>query len=226
MNAVIYYSNTGQSRAIAAYVADKTGYKLIDIYEVNRLKFDNLVIVFPVHSQLIPDAVAEFLKKAIVKNLTAIATYGRMCHGNVLSELQKRYGMNVVAAAYVPTKHTYLNNKRFDEWDKLSPLIEKIKAPSPVKLPRLYKNPFAWVFPKARARAGVKILKTAACTGCGACEKACPIGAINAGVTNKKCIRCLRCVAVCPKKALFFERTFFMRLYLNKKPVDKTIVYV
>ena len=46
------------------------------------------------------------------------------------------------------------------------------------------------------------------CTGCGACEKACPVNAITMEVNdkgfvypvidNEKCIRCKKCVAVCP----------------------------
>ena len=43
------------------------------------------------------------------------------------------------------------------------------------------------------------------CTKCGICEKGCPVGAIDASdpskTDTKRCISCMRCIAVCPQKA-------------------------
>ena len=226
MNAVVYYSNTGASKAVAKYFSEKTGYPLADIYDCDERTFYDLVLVFPVHSQNIPNAVSAFLKSASIKNLTAIATYGKMCHGNVLFELQNKYRQNIVAAAYVPTRHAYLDDKPFEDFSLLDPVAEKILRPSPVKVPRAYKNVFAGFFPKTRARMGVKIIKNATCVGCGKCDSACPRGAIKNGVTNDKCIRCLKCVSICPEGALDFKLTFFMRLYLKKKQKTDVEIYV
>jgi len=81
MNAVAFYSNTGESKAVADYLADGLNYPLVDIERGGEGHYENLVLVFPVHCQNIPDIVKAFLKKTKVDNLTAVATYGKMCVG-------------------------------------------------------------------------------------------------------------------------------------------------
>ena len=77
MNAVVFYSNTGQSKTIAAYFANQLGYPLADIETKCAEHYRNLVLVFPVHCQNIPDIVKSFLKNVSVENLTAmLETYG------------------------------------------------------------------------------------------------------------------------------------------------------
>ena len=90
MNAVVFYSNTGQSKAIATYFANQLGYPLADMEIKCAEYYQNLVLVFPVHCQNIPDIVKSFLKNISVENLTVVATYGKMCCGNVLYEIQKK----------------------------------------------------------------------------------------------------------------------------------------
>ena len=106
MNSVIFYSNTGQSKAVAEYFADALSYPLLDIKENKTAEYQNLVLVFPVLCQNIPDVVKGFLQRIKVENLTIIATYGKMCCGNVLWEIQNKYQHTIVAAAYIQTKHS------------------------------------------------------------------------------------------------------------------------
>ena len=77
MNAVVFYSNTGQSKAIATYFANQLGYPLADMETTCAEHYRNLVLVFPVHCQNIPDIVKSFLKNISVENLTVVATYGK-----------------------------------------------------------------------------------------------------------------------------------------------------
>lgn len=227
MNAVVFYSNTGQSKSVAAYFANQLGYLLSDIEKSSADNYKNLVLVFPVHSQNIPDIVKAFLTRISAENLTVIATYGKMCCGNVLYEIQKGYQKNITAAAYVPTKHSYIeNDDAFCDFDKLIPIINKIRKPSPVQLPKLYKNPLADIFPKLRSRLGLKIHKSENCSNCGICAESCSFSAIKSGKTNSKCIRCLKCVEICPSHALITRASLPLKLYLRKKKINKVIIYV
>ena len=227
MNAVVFYSNTGESKAVAAYIAGQLGYPQVDVEEKYAEHFKNLVLVFPVHCQNIPHIVKLFLKNISVENLTVIATYGKMCCGNVLYEIQNKYQKNIVAAAYIPTKHSYVkDDDSFYDFDKLNTIVEKIKKPSYIKLPRLYKNPFADVLPNTRSRFGLKILKNTNCNNCNLCEEKCSFDAIKLGVTNNKCIRCLKCVDICPRKALRIKLSLPLKLYLRKKKSNQIIIYV
>ena len=227
MNAVVYYSNTGQSRSVAEFLSNQLGYALTNIEAVALEEYENLVLVFPVHCQNIPDLVKDFLRKIAVSNLTIVATYGKMCPGNVLYEIQKKYHKNIVAAAYVPTKHSYIeDDDTFSDFDKLSTLVDKINNPSLIQLPKLYKNPFANVFPKLRSQLGLKIKKSADCDGCNQCGTNCACGAIKNGVTGSNCIRCLKCVEICPRKALKVKKGFWIKTYLRKKKMNEIIIYV
>ena len=227
MNAVVYYSNTGQSQSIAEFLANQLGFPNMDIEAVASEKFDNLVLVFPVHCQNLPDLIKAFIQGISVNNLTIVATYGKMCPGNVLYEIQKKFQKNIVAAAYVPTKHSYIEgDDAFNDFDKLQSLVAKIQNPSYIQLPKRYKNPLANVFPKLRSRLGLKIYKSDECNSCNLCGKSCYIGAIEKGTTNAKCIRCLKCVDKCPRKALAIRKGFWLNLYLRKNYMNELIIYV
>lgn len=226
LSAVVYYSNTGQSKAVAQYFADRLGYAIFDMYRSTDILFDDLVLVFPVHCQSLPDAVKDFLARIQAKNLALIATYGKMCHGNALYEAQRHYKHNIIAAAYAPAKHTYLDERGFDNFENLEPVLQKIKNPLPIRIPKSYKNLMSNVLKKQRARWGVKIIKTADCNDCGVCSQACSVGAIKNGMTDDKCIRCLKCVYACPVHALEFKLSMPMRIYLKKKKHDDLVIYV
>lgn len=226
MNAIVFYSNTNQSKRIAQYFADKLGYSLLDVFEVTEYAFDNLVLVFPIHCQSLPDKIKEILSKTQAKNLALIAAYGKMCHGNALYEAQKKYRLNIVAGAYVPTKHSYLNEDEFDDFSALDGVVQKVLAPSPITIPKSYKNPFSDFLRNTRSRIGVKIYKNKNCDNCDVCSHICPNNAITNGVSNKHCIRCLKCVNGCPKCALEYKLRLPMRTYLKKKKQDELIIYI
>jgi ferredoxin len=227
MNAVIFYSNTGQSRMIAEFLAEQMVWPCTDIHHCTAGHYRHLVLVFPVYCQNIPDAVKAFLARITTDGLTVVATYGKMCGGNVLYEIQQEYPHKIVAGAYVPTKHAYrTDDATFCAFDRLGPLIKKIKRPSEIVLPRRYKNPLADAWPKLRSRLGIRICRSAACNRCGVCNVQCTEGAMQYGKPGRDCIRCLKCVAVCPQGALNVKIGLPMKLYLQKKKENELILYI
>ena len=226
MNAVIYHSNTGQSKRVAEYIADITAFELYDIFDLSEYVFDTAILVFPVHCQGVPAHVKDFLARLRARNLVVIATYGRMCCGNALNYIQRRYRHNIIAAAYVPTKHSYLREDGFDDFERLNGIADKLNNPTPVKIPRRYKNPLSDFCKGLRSRIGVKMFKDECCNNCGQCSEVCNNNAIKNGKTNRNCIRCLKCVKECPNKAIRFELRLPMRIYLKKKKHDDLIMYV
>ncbi len=80
--------------------------------ETGKNRLSRVFVVFPVYCQAIPDPVKDFLKNLHAGNVTLIATYGGISHGNVLQKAQKITPARICAAAYLPTGHTYLPDGR------------------------------------------------------------------------------------------------------------------
>lgn len=226
MNGIVYYSNTGQSKSIAQYMQVKTGFELYDIFALPSYEFDIAILVFPVHCQSIPKPVLKLLSCLRANSLILIATYGRMCCGNVLYEIQRLYSNDIIAAAYVPTKHSYLSENGFNNYSDLDVLLAKINVRTPINISKRYKNPLSNFCKRLRSRLGVRLYKDGECDNCGVCNTVCNNNAIVCGKTNVNCIRCLKCVNACPRGALSFALSFPMRLYLGKKKQDELIIQI
>lgn len=225
MNAVIYFSNAGECKRIAEYISDKTGWTLFDIKQTANCAYNTAVVVFPVYCQNTPQRVKDFLSELQAENVALIAAYGKMSYGNVLYEIQLKYKHTVIAAAYVPTKHAYVKEERFNRFDELAVIIDKLNNPQEIIIPRSRKNPFASLAPEWRSRVGVKILRNSNCNSCGTCTSICSQIAINCGKTNNKCIRCTKCVVNCPQDALTLELSLPMRAYLSKRKYSEIVIY-
>lgn len=223
MNAVIYFSCSGQSKAVAEDLAERLGFAIAE-YPVEEREFENAVIVFPVHAQTYPAAMKKFFETLEAQHVTLIATYGRVRYGNALYEAAKLIKGEIVAAAYLPANHTYYEKGE----TVLAPqeIINKIKAPNPVTIPKLKKTPFAGFMPRLRSRLSVKLKRNENCVSCGICGGLCPIGAIKNGKTNLKCTRCLKCAYGCPHGGLSVRISPILNLYLRKTEYGETVIYV
>ena len=211
---VYYFSGSGHSAAVAAALAKQLRCETRDILLESYRSEEVAAVVFPVYCQNIPGPVKTFLKALTTRYVVLIATYGKISFGNVLHEAQKLVCSTVIAGAYIPIGHTFLRGDCSFREDFLHAIVRRIHNPKAVKIPRTAKNPFADLFPGWRSRMGVKIVKTDRCRGCGACQQICHTGAMQEGVPNRRCIRCLRCVTNCPHHALEFKNRWVLKQYL------------
>lgn len=227
--AVLYFSATGESKKVAEKLAWRLGWECLDIIELNRggepLEFDIAVVIFPVYSQGVPSFLKPIFCNLSAKYAANIATYGRMGAGNAVYEAARLLNAKICAAAYIPAKHSYIENDLFKMPALPDELIEAISKPQEIDLPRRRKAPFACLLPDLRSRLTVKIKLTQNCDSCGICGSVCPVNAIACGKIGKKCVRCLKCVHACPKGALQVEYSRILKRYLKKKPTEELIVY-
>lgn len=154
-----------------------------------------------------------------------LAAYGGISPGNVLQEVSGLVRGTVIAAA-VPTGHSFLSQPACEDYSALIPICNRIYQPQKAEIPKLFKNPFADFFPSGRSRIGVTISRTSACDNCKICEISCPQQAFHNGKPDHKCIRCLRCVNLCPKNALRFSVRAVTKNYLLKKRVSRWYVFL
>ena len=226
MTGVYYFSATGHSEAVARYFADTMDAPMCPVEQENSEVLTTAVVVFPVYCQNIPAPVKDFLSALKAENIVLIATYGRMGYGNVLWEAAQRITGQVIAAAFVPTGHSYLREEVPVDYVSLQPILERIAHPRPAALPKLRKWWLADLLPNIRGRLSVKLQRNGNCTQCGLCNAKCPMGTMNNGIPGKACIRCLRCVSQCPEEALQFSCGPVLRWYLRKPRQTETVLYL
>lgn len=225
MITVYFFSGAGHSSDLANWVSRQINAPIYPI-DTNAFKeTDTAVIVFPVYCQNIPKPVKKFLPTITATHIVLLATYGGISPGNVLQKASRSVCGTVIAAAAVPTGHSFLSQSNCEDYSALIPLCNRIYQPQKIKIPRLFKNPFADFFPSWRSRMSVTIRRTSACDNCKICEISCPQQAFHDGKPNHNCIRCLRCVSLCPKNALQFSVRAITKHYLLKERVGRWYIF-
>ena len=225
MITIFYFSGSGHSLAVSKELAQMLDCEIRPV-DSETATADTAVVVFPVYCQNIPKPVKRFLKGLEAKYVVLIATYGKISYGNVLYEAQKLLHGQVVAGAYIPMGHTFLDGDYAFDSKYLLPIVQRIKEPQQVLIPKTSKNPLANIFPGLRSRIGVKIIKGNNCDSCGLCERSCPVGAIHNGKIHSQCIRCLGCVTNCPQKALQYKNSRILDLYLKSYCKEEYVLYL
>ena len=227
MTTVYCFSGSGHSMAVASKLAELLGCALCPIEAKGEPdEIGTAVVVFPVYCQNLPKPVKAFLKRLQAAHVALLATYGKISYGNVLYEAQKLVRGEVIAGAYIPIGHTFLQGDHTFDAACLLPLVERVNTPQRAVIPKCRKNPLANIAPALRSRLSVKLTKDVRCTACGRCEKACPMGAIRNGRIGGACVRCLRCVSVCPENALQAKNSRLLDWYLHRYRKEEYILYL
>lgn len=224
---VVYFSASGHCKKIAEFCASylKSVPREIPCAEEQKTS-ERLLVVFPVFCQNVPLPVKEFISNSRAKYAAFVAVYGGKSFGHVLCDAQKLFKGTLVAAAYFPSGHSYLNDDRTGDAKKLVPLLDALSSSTQeVFIPKTPKNVFADLAPSLRSRLGVRLIRSDKCNSCHACDLVCPVHAIVDGVPDKSCIRCLKCVHACPRKALTFSLSPAMKRYLTRCRKIDVIVY-
>ena len=226
MTDVRFFTGSGHSEAVARACAGAMGEAALPMGEPLR---ENavLLLVFPVYCERVPPPVAAYLKACGAERAAFVAAYGGMSYGRALYDAKALFRGMVVAAAIVPTEHAYTRDGYpFDEM-ALVPLVEKVRSGerSPAVIPK-GKRHFLSGAPGLRSRLGVKLVRSSRCSGCGACERVCPMHAMRAGKPDGRCIRCLRCARVCPEGALSFRLSPLLKAYLRRRRTDETQLFL
>lgn len=231
----LYFSSGGESKKAAEYFAGKLACPCRDLTpELARRNFDYqkrydiVILSFPVYAQGIPKPLKAVLPQIKAPYYIVNITYGRMSFGNCLKDAGKLLKGQIIGASLIPAKHTYLNASgiTLQEITRLDQIIASIPLKQYVEIPEFPRHPLASFFPALRSRIGIKIFKTCECDSCNICALNCPTGSISSGkINNRKCIRCLKCVNVCPKNALRFKMCWSLRYYLRKERDNRFLIF-
>lgn len=223
---VYCFSGAGHSAEVAAYCAKRLGGRVIPIGADTVCRDERALIVFPVYCENLPPPVVGFLRRAEAGCAAFIATYGGMSYGHVLYDAQQLFPGSVIAGAYVPTGHSLARDGYRFDGAPLAPVLAKLsEGGTEIILPKTQKHILSDFAPAWRSRIGARLVRGGNCVGCNVCGAACPMGAMRQGRANSACIRCLKCVRVCPRHALCVHLSPVLGHYLRRRRCNDTIVY-
>ncbi len=219
----IYFSPTGGTKKVVKIISnswncEKTEINLCDravdltSYEINR--DDICIVAVPAFGGRVPAVAVDRIKKLKGNNSNAIlvAVYGNREYDDTLIELEdtlKQVQFHCVAAVAAIAEHSIMHQyatgrPNEDDERQLMTFSSEIKAKLASRSNQEVIVQGRKIYRKYR-ELPLKVKTSNQCNKCGICAKRCPVGAISKEdpmiVNHNKCITCMRCISICPKKA-------------------------
>lgn len=230
---LVCFSPTGTTKSIVQAIAsgmDQGSGELIDITQPNRRKQqletsenELLVVAVPVYVGRVPAVLLEWLHGIEARNtpVVCVVVYGNREYGDALLELKdilKNRGCIPVACGAYIGEHSFSNSEtpiavaRPDANDiihaelfgrKISQKLFSVSSVNPISDINV---PGSAPDGDSEPLLSVDFMAVSdACSQCGVCAEACPVGAIDLEnsilVDNEKCILCCACIKCCPENA-------------------------
>ncbi len=232
---IFYFSSTGNSLYIAKKVKEKFEGKILYIpsYFGNASEFEDIIIVTPIYSFGMPIPILELISKIKQgKAITIIQNYGGMIGGadRLVYEYAVEKGLvvkgiftlkmpeNFTLVMSPPKIYKYIILKTCDR--RINKVLNKIEN-NQFKLPKKKKTK-KQTYLKNKAnwhKIGNRFSVNEKCVKCGKCISICPSQNISFCDDNitfaDKCIACLGCFHRCPQKAIIYNKKDNKKRYVN-----------
>lgn len=223
----VYFSPTESTKKVTELIAAEFSelHEKIDLTVPSAFRpeytfcEDEIVVVgVPVYAGRVPAAAVERLKKLHGRQtpVVLVVVYGNRAYDDALLELRDvmtQQGFRPAAGIAAIAEHNIARCVAAGRPDRGD--VEQLKLFACTAAERLSKVRCNYDLPELVVKGTkpyrvpgtlpIKIKVSSACNACGACIKNCPVQAISrtdARITDEeRCIHCMRCVMVCPKKA-------------------------
>lgn len=220
----IIFSPTGSTQKVADVIASvwkqpqeeiDLSNPLLDFSQYCFTGHDLCLVAVPSYGGRVPAIAIEHLKliRAMKTPVILVVTYGNRAYDDTLLELKEvldKQGFLCTSAIAAVCEHSIMRQYGVGRPDKLdvmqltdyakniADILDRVSDIEVVGVPGHY--PY-------REYNGVPLKPKASsqCNQCGLCAQKCPLNAIDKSnpekTDNKKCISCMRCIAICPQKA-------------------------